>query len=569
LTDNLPVIRSFNARALFLATAAVTVALLLWTRQLRTGVEGLTPIFFILFTYFDYRAAMGMLLILVAAVLVPVWPGMRPLLRWIGNHPLLVGVGTAAVMCLGALFLYRNHPLSMDEYAQYFQSQVFAAGHLAGQFPAPLLDWLIPSGSQSTFLNVSKATGQVTSIYLPSFALLLTPFTWLGIPWACNPVLSGLTVVVIHRLALRLFDDREVAGLAVLFTIASPVFFADGISYYSMTAHMLANATYVLLLLQPTPRRLFAAGVVGSVALTLHNPMPHLLFALPWGIWVLTRARSFQNVLWLIAGYVPLCLLLGLGWYLFSADLAHGEQVAATNGSALSQITSVFTLPTATVLLARAIGVAKVWLWAVPGLLLLAGFGAWKWRQDTGCRLLVASAVTTFAGYFIVLADQGHGWGFRYFHSAWFVLPLLAAAPFASASKSMQESTTARDDGLRTFVVASALLSLVFAVSTRGLQIHEFMTDHLSQLPAYTGSESRIQFIDPSESLYGYDLVQNDPYLRNREIRMLSRGPAANAELMRTLRADFHRVFADASGEVWSAAPVAPRTARRETRIHP
>jgi len=84
-----------------------------------------------------------------------------------------------------------------------------------------------------------------------------------------------------NRLAKRLFQSVEAAGLVTLFTVASPVFFADGISYYSMTAHMLANALFALLLLQPTTKRLIAAGIVGSFALSLHNPVPHALFALP------------------------------------------------------------------------------------------------------------------------------------------------------------------------------------------------------------------------------------------------------------------------------------------------
>ncbi|MGG2305238.1 hypothetical protein ACE4Z6_27835, partial [Salmonella enterica] len=79
------------------------------------------------------------------------------------------------------------------------------------------------------------------------------------------------------------------AGLAILLTVASPVFFANGISYYSMPAHLFANALYALLLIDPTPRRAFAAGLLGSIALTLHNPVPHLLFALPWIGWLALR----------------------------------------------------------------------------------------------------------------------------------------------------------------------------------------------------------------------------------------------------------------------------------------
>jgi hypothetical protein len=161
------------------------------------------------------------LLILVAAVFVPSSLRFKRILRWMGEHPLWIAGATAAVLCLGAWFVYENLPLSADEYAPYFQSQVFAAGHLTGRVPPALLDWFVPKGFQNMFFHVSHLSGRVISAYWPSFALLLTPFTWLGIPWACNPILSACTIVAIHRLTILLFEDVEAAGLAVLLTVAS------------------------------------------------------------------------------------------------------------------------------------------------------------------------------------------------------------------------------------------------------------------------------------------------------------------------------------------------------------
>jgi hypothetical protein len=557
---HLPVAHSKAVRTLFFTTALVTVGLMMWINTLRSSgdMHGLAPIFFILFAYFDFRATMWMLLILVALIFVPARPGMRRVLTWIGEHPMSIAIVTTGVMCAGALLVYRAHPLAMDEYAPLFQSQAFAAGHLTGQFPAGLLDWLIPRGFQDFFLNVSKASGAVASAYWPSFALLLTPFTWLGVPWACNPVLSGLTVIVMHRLALKLLGNVESAGLAVLLTIASPVFFADGISYYSMTAHMLFNGVFALLLLEPTPRRLMVAGVAGSIALTLHNPVPHMLFAAPWIVWLATREQGVQKLASLAAGYLPLCLLLGVGWFWLSSELIHQGVVAAdAQADGLAKVSSAFALPSATVFLARAIGLAKVWLWAVPGLLILACMGGWKWRHDIHCRLLAASAIATLLGYLFVWADQGHGWGFRYFHSAWLVLPLLGAAALTPPPVPSDRTVATTDDEMNSFVVASALLMLVVGVSVRGAQIRDFMTDHLNQLPAYAGSEKRVMFLDAAHSFYGQDLVQNDPFLRGNMVRMLSAGPDQNAKLMSQLRPDFRKVYSDYHGEVWSAGPAA------------
>jgi hypothetical protein len=562
--SNLVVVRSPGARFLFLAGAVVTAAILVWANDLSStgSARALTPIFFRLFTIDDYAGASCMLLVLLAAALFAGRYGSIPL--WFGRHPGLVAACSALILCCGAWVVYRNSRLCMDEYSQYFQSQIFAAGHLTGQFPLALLDWLIPPGFQDFFLNVSHSTGRVASAYWPSFALLLTPFTWLGIPWACNPIISALTLLAVHRLALRIFGDRESAGLALLLTAASPVFFADGISYYSMPAHLLANTVYALLLIAPTPRRAFLAGLVGSVALTLHNPVPHMLFAVPWVISVLRRPAGLPIAAWLFAGYIPLCLLLGLGWFFFSSNLTHeGVHLSAEMGAgeSLMRMGAAFGLPSNTLLLARLIMLAKLWLWAVPGLLLLAGFGAWKWRRNTPCQLLIASALLTLVGYVLVPVDQGHGWGNRYFHSAWMVLPILAAGALTRVSAAGQNTISAsdrqaahifEDSGTRLFVVACAFLSLVGGTGFRAVQMREFIVQHESQQPVYSDTEHRVVIIDPQFSFYGQDLVQNDPWLRGAEIRMLSHGQTADAQMMSEHFPDMRRVHTDKFGSVWS-----------------
>ncbi len=92
--------------------------------------------------------------------------------------------------------------------------------------------------------------------------------------------------------------------MVLLLTVASPVIFGIGISYYSMPAHLLANSLYALLLVRPTPLRAIGAGVVGSIALSLHNPVPHTLFAIPWLIWIVTRPGGVRLVGLMCLGYL-------------------------------------------------------------------------------------------------------------------------------------------------------------------------------------------------------------------------------------------------------------------------
>ena len=559
----LPVGRSLAVRSLLIVSALLTAGCLLWIHQLRsTGNPGpLTPIFFVLFAIYDYGAAMLGLGILLVAMFVPRRDGVDRLLSWLGEHPILIGAATAVLLSLGALFVYHGRPLAMDEYAAVFQSQIFAAGHVSGKLPVDLLNSVIPEGFQNYFLNVSKITGEVSSNYWPSFALLLTPFTLLGIPWACNPVLSGITVIVLNRLALRLFGNASAAGAVTLFTLASPVFFADGISYYSMTAHLLANCVFALLLLQPTPRRLFVAGIVGSIALTLHNPVPHALFALPWFVWLALQEKPFVRLAVLCAGYLPFSILIGIGWFVHSGQLASSGGAVTDGVGSLNGVASAFAWPTINLLYARLVGVAKLLLWAAPCVFVLAFAGGWRARQDSRFVVLSAGALLTFLGYLFVWVDQGHGWGFRYFHSAWLVLPLFATAflfaPAPSAAQQaippFKEDPQATAD-LRSFVVSCALLSLVACVGLRAMQMNEFVAGHESQLPHYGGSEPRVMIV-AGVGFYPYDLVQNDPFLRSDVVRMVDLGAEQNAAAIQRHFPSYRPVYRDRHGEVWSAAP--------------
>jgi hypothetical protein len=564
--------RSPGPRTLFLIGALVTAAILLWTRQLRLSgdTHGLATIFFVLFAINDYPGTVIALLILGGALLGSRYLAAQRVVQWAGDQPFVIVVITTLLLALGTLIIYHNHPLSMDEYAAYFQSRAFAAGQLHGRFPAPLLDWL-----QNFFLNVSRATGSVAEAYWPGFALLLTPFTWAGVPWLCNPVITALTLLVIHRLALELFDDPKAAGFALLLTIASPVIFADGISYYSMPAHLLANSLFALLLVRPTPLRAAAAGVVGSLALALHNPVPHMLFAAPWLVWIATRRGGLRLLAALIAGYLPLCALLGLGWFVFSGHLVHeGLLSAATPVALLNRLQGMvrfFSLPDANVVLARLIGIAKIWVWAVPGLMILAVTGAVRWHRNVLCRLLTASALLTIFGYFLVPVDQGHGWGYRYFHSAWVTLPLLATAalfrPERAAGKADSPTRLFEDGETKGFVAACILLTLVFGVGFRAWQLQDFMARDIGQVPQYKGTERRIVILDHRFSFYGADLVQNDPWLRGNEIRMYSHGAAADEQMMACYYPELHKVYADRYGTVWSQASQssgAPDASRRQ-----
>src|SRR4051812_5451752 len=114
LFARLPVGRSATVRTLLIVGALLTAACVLWIQHLRlgsSGREGLAPIFYILFSVYDYSAAMLALGILLAALFVPKWAGFDRLLRWIGQRPYTVATAVAVLFSIGTLLVYHNQPL--------------------------------------------------------------------------------------------------------------------------------------------------------------------------------------------------------------------------------------------------------------------------------------------------------------------------------------------------------------------------------------------------------------------------------------------------------------------------
>ena len=524
-------------------SAAIALALAL--ERSRTANPFEIQIFHHLILYQDYPAILPFVGILVAAFFAPLRVlGARAAL-WCGLHPIALAIVTAAGLAMGSHAVYHAHPLSLDEFAVVFQGSIFAEGRLTGQFVPALVDWLIPKPFQGRFLKVASDTGEVLSIYWPGFSLLLAPFSAAGLTWLLNPLIGGATVLLVHRIALTLFGNAESAGYAALLTVASPAVTINALSYYAMPAHLFLNAIFMLLLLRPSPLRALAAGLCGSLALALHNPLPHLLFALPWIAWLALGADRVRILGAMLAGYAPLGLLLGWGWAIFVQNLGSGTPLgdlatsSAAAGTLLSRPAAVFGWNPQAQLLA----LFKLWLWAVPALLSIAALGAWRARAERGRWLtLMAAALLTYAGYFVVKLDQGHGWGFRYFHSAWIALPLLAVY---ALQKCRQR------DALPGYVAACAVLSLVVLTALRGLQVEQFIARHLAQLPEASGAQARVRIVDITRGYYTWDLIQNDPFLRGPAITLASRGAQNDERMMLQLFPQYRLLSSDRRGSVW------------------
>lgn len=542
-----------SARALIALSLLITVFCTQFVYDLQYAIifskRGWFNFFWYWLERFETESAILLAAVLAALLVCPKVERVEGVSGWIARRPWLTAASVTALLSVCTLVVYKNHPLSMDEYADWFQSRVFAAGSLAGHWPPELVDWLLPKGFQGSFLKVSTATGAVMSGYFPGYALVQAPFAFLGVPWLCNPALVGATLLVLAYIARTLFGDATSAGWVLLFAIASPVFLINGISYYSSPGQLLLNLAFCALLLKPSPRRLFLAGLVGGLSAFYHNPIRHVFFALPWVMWIgWTYRPRLKGMFLLAAGYLPSVLILGGAWLYFRAQItanpaAAGAVIASGSGAAaesaagigsaivglLHHAWQVLSWPSAYGAYARVAGLVKTWLWTAPMIPLLAVFAASRCR-DTRVQLMFWSAVSTFLGYlFLMPDDQGHGWGDRYFHAAWGVLPILAYAWIVEIHRESPD----RARLLLVRIGIGAMAYFLLAFPQRLWQVHNHMQEHLAQVPQSSkGVPGEVVLLNGS-GFYAVDLVQNDPWMRGPKHVLYSQGAEKDEAMLR------------------------------------
>lgn len=539
--------------SLWCLAGTVLVQILVWHVTARGGVS---PIFWYLLKVYDTHGNVLLLFVAVAAFALRNRADALDLVRLAAERPWAAAGIAFPLLCVGSLQVYRGYPVSMDEYSTFFQAKVFAAGRLDGAFPPDLLDRLVPRAFQGQFFSVSRATGEISTTYWPGFPLLLAPFAWLGAPWAANPLIGALTLPAVHGITRQLTGSKEAAGWALLLTAASPVFVVNSISLYSMPAHLLCNLWYARLLLEPTPARAALAGVLGSLALTLHFPLRHVLFAMPLVAWVVLRPGCAANLAALAAGYAPLGLLLGLGWHQHIVDPARAAAALAPAAapalppaeaaSPLVRAMQAVRLPGLAVFEVRLVTLGKDWTWGAAGLLVLAAHGALLAWSSGAVRVLLAVLAVTFFGYFATAGDQGHGWGDRTLYQAWFILPVLAGASLAATP------------ALHRMAAWSIVLSLVLANGLRLLQVHGFVGQHLRQVPPLARvadpAREQVVFVNIGTGFYTRDMIHNDPFLRGPRITMVM-GPRESADALMAARFPGYRKVSEGEwGQLWERA---------------
>lgn len=189
--------------------------------------------------------------------------------------------------------VFEAMPHIEDEFANYFQAQVFASGQLWAASPPHPDSFFIPF--------VIDLNGRRFAKYPPGFAAALALGVRAGVHWLVNPLIGALTLVVLYAIGRNLFD-AETGLLAAMLGMLSPMFLglSSTLLAHPLTALCLLIFTWAYFTcLSPAARRLPPA-IAGGLALgwaALTRPYTALAYALPFAVMTIcqlgqTRHRS-------------------------------------------------------------------------------------------------------------------------------------------------------------------------------------------------------------------------------------------------------------------------------------
>ena len=178
-----------------------------------------------------------------------------------------------------AFFVYERHPHVPDEVAYLFHARTFAAGKLALNAP-PV--------AQAFDVDLMLTVGERWfSPVPPGWPLALAAGAFLGAAWLVNPLLSGLTILLLYAF-VREISSRASARVCVLLLACSPWFLFLGMSFMTHTWSNVCALTAALGVARARRAHPIAWTATAGLAIGVVSwirPLEGLVLALLLGLW--------------------------------------------------------------------------------------------------------------------------------------------------------------------------------------------------------------------------------------------------------------------------------------------
>ncbi len=412
--------------------------------------------------------------------------------RWIW----LLALAVLVLAWLGDYWVLHGFPASNDEFAARFQAQIFLAGKVKAGLDSRWRDFV--GALTPGFIVFDPKEFTWTSGYLPVYAGIRTIFLGLGCASLTGPCLAALSVILIYRVAQKIWpQDRFAPILAVVLLGSSSQFLITSMTSFAYPAHLCLNLAWLACYLRDDNVGLALTPWIGFFALGLHNPFIHALFVIPWLVGVVRR-RNWRVTLYFALVYLAGCLVW-YAWMRFTwPSTVRGEDL------------QVFRLPGFYQLLIQPMNLSLLFAWQslATCILFMAAIrhreilGPWGTKLLWGCIL-------TFGFFFFFPWDQFIGWGYRFFYGVLGNLVLVAVAGWSLMRHTLGEKKALGFLGLTT------LLAVCLQLPLRCYQVESFVRPLAVSAKYIQSLPERLVIIDTDKNFLSASLVRNDPFLRN------------------------------------------------------
>ena len=433
------------------------------------------------------------------------------------NEPLYVAL--ACLFVIAAAFAVRHFVLqsmllSRDEQMVFQDAITFASGQ---RFMPMQPDWQrFALALNTTFFAPGIEGKGWLSDYKPVNALIHAVFLKVNaFAWAA-PVMAASSVVLVWRIALRLWPDRaDVRAAACLLFVCSAQLIVTAATPYAMTAHLFFNMLWLWLFLKDRAIAHVGAIIIGALATGLHQVPYHPAFALPFCALLLWRRQYVWSALYAVS-YAAIIHL----WMKYPFLPAEPGAVATTSVGALGSISSTllgqFSGSNVAIMSSNLV---RFFAWnhlLLLPLILIAATDP-RVRKNPLMMAMLAAIMLTIAMKLFFRPLQGLGWGFRYMHGLIGVACLLAAEGWRRWVDS--------DPKARQMLTVSTLVTIFIAWPWLALTTYRFNAPFAAVEKKIADAPTAIVIVpDRAITLVGIDLadtfVFNRPDLARRPIRL-------------------------------------------------
>ena len=430
-----------------------------------------------------------------------------------GRCTVVLAAAVFGVSLSGTYLVFQSYALTRDEAMAEFDATIIGGGHLVENIPAlwrPFAHALEPS-----FVLPIKDNAGWVSNYLPINAALRAFFALAGSATLTGPILAALALIALIAIARRLWPSRpDAAIVAGLMLASSTQVLVTAMTPYAMTAHLAFNLVWLWLFLRDTTASRVGAVAVGFFATGLHQLVFHPLFVMPFVACLWWRRRT-GLALFYTSSYAVICLIWIAYWHIMlnasglEASPTHPHSFFATVADLIANARPENSA-------VMSMNLARFVAWQNPLLLPLALIAAWglrRWSDTVGA--LAAGIVLTIASVSVVLAFQGHGWGYRYLHGLIGSFALIATQAYVEFTRSDDKASTRRVQGM---VTASASFAIAVMLPLRCLEARAFVTPYAVASRDVHARPGDVVLVDRDGMAYLKDIVRNAPDLSNRPL---------------------------------------------------